>query len=147
MNPFQVILVPEAQADIRRLDPSLQTRIPLPLSQLPRLFLQKREQQLQVGKAVAARWCGGSRGKPARRGLGPVLGLPELVAQVCQNLHLLWYRCGRTGNRFPPGNRGPSKIKDPASLSYSHASDPSKGTNRSHIVVLVPSFEYDFSRT
>ena len=27
MNPFQVILVPEAQADIRRLDPSLQTRI------------------------------------------------------------------------------------------------------------------------
>jgi mRNA interferase RelE/StbE len=27
MNPFQVILMPEAQADIRRLDPSLQTRI------------------------------------------------------------------------------------------------------------------------
>ena len=27
MNAFQVILVPEAQADMRRLDPSLQTRI------------------------------------------------------------------------------------------------------------------------
>jgi mRNA interferase RelE/StbE len=27
MNAFQVILVPEAQADIRRLDPSLRTRI------------------------------------------------------------------------------------------------------------------------
>jgi len=27
MNAFQVILVPEAQADIRRLDPALQTRI------------------------------------------------------------------------------------------------------------------------
>ena len=27
MNAFQIILVPEAQADIRRLDPALQTRI------------------------------------------------------------------------------------------------------------------------
>ena len=27
MNAFQVILVPEAQADIKRLDPTIQTRI------------------------------------------------------------------------------------------------------------------------
>ncbi|NIO70391.1 MAG: type II toxin-antitoxin system RelE/ParE family toxin [Anaerolineae bacterium] len=53
MNAFQVILVPEAQADIRRLDPSLRTRILNKLEWMGQNAELLRHQVLQ-GKA----WIG-----------------------------------------------------------------------------------------
>ena len=54
MNAFQVILVSEAQADIRRLDPSLQTRILSKLEWMGQNAELLRHQVLQ-GKE----WIGG----------------------------------------------------------------------------------------
>ena len=53
MNPFQVILVPEAQADIRRLDPSLQTRI---LSKLE--WMGQNVELLRHQRLRGAEWVG-----------------------------------------------------------------------------------------